>query len=109
MDLVDAVDRLRGAVGTQVRVLVERDGDAAPRSFTITRARIAIFKVEGELLEGAIGYVRIPSFHRNVAANLDEMLSRFKRESRGDLRGLVIDLRDNPGGYLNQAFDHCVS
>ena len=105
MDLVDAVDRLRGAVGTQVRVLVERDGDAAPRSFTITRARIAIFKVEGELLEGAIGYVRIPSFHRNVAANLDEMLSRFKRESRGDLRGLVIDLRDNPGGYLNQAFE----
>jgi len=105
MDLVDAVDRLRGEVGTQVRVLVERDGDASPRSFTITRARIAIFPVEGELLEGAIGYVRIPSFHRNVAASLEDLLARFRRESGGELQGLVLDLRDNPGGYLNQAFE----
>jgi len=105
MDLVDAVDRLRGEVGTQVRVLVERDGEPGPRTFTITRARIAIFPVEGELLEGAVGYVRIPSFHRNVAANLDELLARFKRESGGELQGLVLDLRDNPGGYLNQAFE----
>jgi carboxyl-terminal processing protease len=105
MDLVDAVDRLRGEVGTQVRILVEREGEKKPRTFTITRARIEIFKVEGELLEGAVGYVRIPSFHRNVSANLDALLARFKRESGGELRGLVIDLRDNPGGYLNQAFE----
>ncbi|MEC7948727.1 MAG: PDZ domain-containing protein, partial [Myxococcota bacterium] len=69
MDLVDAVDRLRGDVGTTVRILVERDTEKTPRTFTIKRARIEIFKVEGELLEGAVGYVRIPSFHRNVAAN----------------------------------------
>jgi carboxyl-terminal processing protease len=105
MDLSDAVDRLRGEVGTQVRILVEREGDKDDRTFTITRARIEVFKVEGELLEGAVGYVRIPSFHRNVSANLDELLARFKRESGGELRGLVLDLRDNPGGYLNQAFE----
>lgn len=105
MDLTDAVDRLRGDVGTQVRILVEREGEKAARTFTITRARIEVSKVEGELLEGAVGYVRIPSFHRNVSANLDELLARFKRESGGEIRGLVLDLRDNPGGYLNQAFE----
>jgi carboxyl-terminal processing protease len=108
MDLDEAVTRLRGEVGTSVTLKVRREGangDVDLRSYTLTRARIEIFKVEGELLEGGVGYVRIPTFHRNVSANLDELLTRFKRESDGHLNGLVLDLRDNPGGYLNQAFE----
>ncbi len=105
MDISDAVERLRGEVGSPVTIEVERPGTSKPLAFTIERARIEINKVEGELLEGGIGYVRIPSFHRNVSSNLDALLTRFRRDNNGQLEGLVIDLRDNPGGYLNQAFE----
>lgn len=105
MDIDDAIDRLRGEIGTRVAILVQRPGVDEPIRFQIERARIEINRVEGELLEGGIGYVRIPSFHRNVSSNLDDLLTRFRRDNSGQLDGLVLDLRDNPGGYLNQAFE----
>ncbi|MFT4977670.1 MAG: carboxyl-terminal processing protease, partial [Myxococcota bacterium] len=107
MDLDEAVSRLRGEVGSTVRIEVMRKGRARPIPFSITRAVIRINPVEGELLEGNIGYVRIKAFHANVASDLADLLTRFGRESGGDVRGLVLDLRSNPGGYLNQAIKVC--
>ncbi len=105
MDLNDAVTRLRGEVGTPVHLLVERKGLSKPRLFTIVRDTIRVNPVEGQLLEGDIGYIRIKNFNRQVSSDLDEKLSLFRREATGGLRGLVLDLRGNPGGYLNQAYE----
>lgn len=104
MDLEDAVTRLRGEVGSPVTMLIERRGLAAPFTVTIVRARIDLNPVEGELLEGAIGYVKVTQFHRKVGRELDDHLARFHRELNGKpLKGVILDLRRNPGGFLNQA------
>lgn len=103
MELTDAVSRLRGEVGSPVEILVKRKGRDKPLPVRIVRDRIKVNPVEGRLLDGNVGYARIKAFHGNVAADLETLLARLQRESRGDLGGLVLDLRGNPGGYLNQA------
>ncbi|MFK7929920.1 MAG: S41 family peptidase [Myxococcota bacterium] len=104
MGLDGAVDRLRGRVGSTVVLTIERDSEPAPIKVSVTRDRIKLNPVEGELLSGGIGIVSIKSFHANVAADLETTLSRLAREAPdGELRGLVLDLRGNPGGYLKQA------
>lgn len=104
MSLDEAVDRLRGRVGDAVVLTVERDNEAEPLSKEIERARIKMNPVEGDLLDGGVGIVSIKSFHANVAADLETELARLSREVPGGrLKGLILDLRSNPGGYLNQA------
>ena len=103
MDMDEAVSRLRGEVGSEVHLEVRRAGKDKPIPFSIVRAAIRVNPVEGELLEGNVGYIQIKTFHDKVADDLDAMLSRFGRESGNQLRGLILDLRSNPGGYLNQA------
>ncbi len=106
MDLQDAVSKLRGPVGTTVNIMVDRKQFPSPRPFAITRAKIRINMVDGELLDGNVGYIRIKSFHANVSTELEELLSRFKREAGSEgMRGLILDMRGNPGGYLNQAVE----
>ncbi len=103
MDLNDAVSRLRGEIGSPVHLLVKRKQKADPIAMTIVRDRIKLNPVEGQLLDGNVAYVRIKSFSGNVASDLESLLARLHREGRGRLKGLVLDLRGNPGGYLNQA------
>jgi carboxyl-terminal processing protease len=103
MDLNEAVSKLRGRVNDPVTITVSRDTWDEDRDIVIVRDRIKINPVEGELLDGAIGYIRIKNFHANVASDLDGLLSDFKRENGGKINGLVLDLRQNPGGFLNQA------
>jgi carboxyl-terminal processing protease len=105
MTLDEAVKRLRGPVGAPVDVDVERPSLAEPLRVTVVRQLIGLNRVEGQLLEGGIGYVTIKSFHEHVERDLHDVLSRLHREAAasGDLRGLVLDLRGNPGGFLNQA------
>lgn len=105
MDLNDAVGKLRGRKGEPVTIMVMRKGFSEPRPFTIVRDTIKVNPVEGELLEGNVGYVRIKSFHQGVATELEALIARFKRDAGGPLRGLVLDLRSNPGGYLSEAVD----
>jgi len=105
IDLDDAVSKLRGKVGDPVVIMVMRKGWSAPRKFTIVREKIKINPLEGELLEGDVGYIRIKSFNARAAQDLEANLTRFRRETSGSLRGLVLDLRMNPGGFLNQAID----
>ena len=104
MGLDEAVDRLRGPVGSPVVITVERENQADPLDVTIVRDRIKMNPVEGEVLDGGVGLVVVPAFHANVAADLEATLSRLARQvAGGRLKGLILDLRGNPGGYLNQA------
>ena len=105
MDLTDAVSRLRGPVGAPVTISVMRKGFEAPRNYTIVRANIRINGVEGKLLTGNIAYLKIKSFNEKADSDIGGLLTSMTAEAGGKLKGLVIDLRGNPGGYLNQAVD----
>lgn len=104
MTLDEAVHLLRGPVGAPITIEIMRDGFDDPRPFRIHRELIKLNEVAGVLLEGDVGLIRIQTFHRNVESELHAALARMKRESAdGRLQGVILDLRDNPGGYLNQA------
>ena len=102
MSLEEAVSRLRGPVGAPVDLEIKRAGLSEPLQVTVVRDLIELQRVEGQVLEGRIGYVSIKGFHAKVEQQLHEELSRMHRET-GGLRGLVLDLRSNPGGFLHQA------
>jgi carboxyl-terminal processing protease len=105
MDLQEAVSKLRGPVGAPVNITVDRESFSTPRVFTIVRDRIRINPVEGMLLEGGVGYVQIDNFHAAASRDLAMLLAQFKRENQGRIKGLILDLRGNPGGYLHQAIE----
>ena len=90
MDFDEAVSLLRGKVGDPVTIMVLRTGWDTPRAFTIIRGRIKIDPVKGELL-GTVGYIKIQSFHQNVAADMESLLKDLRKKS-GKLDGLIIDL-----------------
>lgn len=104
MSLDEAVRLLRGPIGDAVELHILRDTEREPVAFQIVRQKILLNKVTGELLEGDVGYVQIKSFHQKVESELLDELAKLHRQAvGGQLRGLVLDLRGNPGGYLNQA------
>jgi carboxyl-terminal processing protease len=105
----DAVGRMRGKKGTQVTLTVERPGGAAkgwkePRVITLSREIIKMDNVVARTLEPGYGYVRLKQFSENSDRDLESALDRLEHDSpSGHLRGLVLDLRNNPGGLLDQA------
>ncbi len=101
MDLETAVLLIRGEVGSTVRLTVRREGYDEPLEFTVERRQIQVPTVEGKLLDGDIGYVVISQFTEHTGSELVYTLNSFERE----LRGLILDLRDNPGGDLMAAVD----
>ncbi|WP_437776531.1 MXAN_5808 family serine peptidase [Sorangium sp. So ce1097] len=104
MPLDDAVRRLRGDPGTAVTVWVTREGEGGwqgPKAFELTREVIKVRSVESRALEGGVGYVRLKTFQATSTAELDAALDNLR--SKGQLKGLVLDLRGNPGGLLDQA------
>ena len=106
MSLDEAVSKLRGEVGSEVVLEIERDGLTEPLEVPVTRAEIRLNPVKSAMLEGDVGYVQVTAFHADVAAQLREELGKLQRKSNGrELQGLVIDLRGNPGGYLTQAIE----
>jgi carboxyl-terminal processing protease len=106
MGLNEAVQHLRGTPGSKVTVWIHRDGPEGwpgERKFELERETIHVASVEHKMLEGAdhVGYVRIKAFQANTASDLDDALADLKKS--GELKGLVLDLRGNPGGLLDQA------
>ncbi|MBX3202227.1 MAG: PDZ domain-containing protein [Labilithrix sp.] len=104
MGLNEAVQHLRGAPGTKVTVWIRRDGPDGwqqAKPFELTREVIKVQSVESKSLGDGIGYVRIKQFQANTSKDLDEALQKLK--GNGELKGLVLDLRGNPGGLLEQA------
>ena len=103
MDLSEAVERLRGKPGSKIAITVARKGWKEPREMQIPRAIIEIESVVHKLLANNVGYVRIKNFQGNTARDLQNAVKAMKKEAGGKLQGLVLDLRGNPGGLLEQA------
>lgn len=97
----DAVKRLRGKVGTSVTISVFREGATQPFDLTMDRAVIKIESVRSYRLPGDIGYVRLNEFIHGTAADTDKAIKALEKE--GPLKGLVVDLRNDPGGLLEEA------
>ena len=102
MSLVEAVGLMRGRKGTEIKIEVFREGFDAPKTFTIVRDVVKIVSVEGRMLEPGYGYVRVRTFQEHTADDLHEALEKLHQQ-QDHLDGLVLDLRDNPGGLLDQA------
>lgn len=103
MSLNEAVDRLRGLQGTKVTITLARKEWDKDKDVTLTRARINVVSVDSHLLPGEIGYVRIKNFQKNTSRDLNRQLAALHRKAGGELKGLVLDLRNDPGGLLDQS------
>jgi len=101
--LMDSVKRLRGPRGTKVTITIMREGFTKPRDFTLVRDVIPVRSVRHELLEKNYGYVRISQFQEKTDGDFEKAMKALEEESMGALKGLVLDLRNNPGGLLDQA------
>ncbi len=102
MTLSEAVNKLRGAIGTKVKLTIRRQG-VDPFELSLTRADIKVAPVKSHLEGGDIGYVRITSFSERASSSLVQAISEMKQKADGKLVGIVLDLRNNPGGLLDQA------
>lgn len=105
MTLNDAVKIMRGEPGTDIKLTVIREGADKPLPFTVTRDIISVKSVKSRILEPDYGYVRISNFQSKTARDLVAELSKLKKENENELKGLVLDLRNNPGGVLSAAAD----
>src|SRR5919199_532056 len=102
MELQEAVDRMRGKPGTKVSIWVAHKG-AEPHRLDLTRALVTYETVISKLLDNGIGYVRLSGFSGTTTRDMMAAIRSMKQQNGGTLRGLVLDLRGNPGGLLEQA------
>jgi carboxyl-terminal processing protease len=105
MTLVEAVSLMRGKRGTAISIYIMREGMSEPKKFEIRRDTVKVASVRGELLESSIGRIKIASFQERTGKDVRARLDDLRSENGGELEGLVLDLRDNPGGLLNQAVE----
>lgn len=103
MSLNDAVKLMRGKPGTTIVLTVVREGVGKPMEITITRAIIKIKSVKSRMLEPGYGYVRITQFQANSGKNMNAAIRGLIKQNKGKLKGLILDLRNNPGGVLPAA------
>lgn len=103
MTLNDAVKIMRGKPGTELKLTIVREGQAAPLEINVTRAIITVQSVKSRMLEPGFGYIRITQFQSHTGEDLIKAISKLKKEHGSALNGLVLDMRNNPGGVLNAA------
>ena len=102
MTLPQAVDKMRGPVNSEIRLTIQRKG-RDPFDVKLTRATIHIQSVRSHLVGDDIGYIRITSFNEQTDVGLNNAMKNIKQQAGDKLRGIVLDLRNNPGGLLDQA------
>jgi carboxyl-terminal processing protease len=103
LDIDDAVEKMRGPAGTPVRLSIVREGRDEPFDVTVVRGTIELEPVTYELKDGNIGYISVNEFSRDVGNDVNKALKALKAQVKGHLGGLVLDLRKNPGGSLDEA------
>ncbi|NJD34926.1 MAG: S41 family peptidase [Betaproteobacteria bacterium] len=107
LTLNDAVKKMRGKPKTQIKLTIMRKGEAKPIDVTLTREKIKVQSVKSKLLEGGYGYLRVTQFQEETAPDVVkhlEKLAKADKDAKGDgIKGLVLDLRNDPGGLLNGA------
>jgi len=105
MTLSDAVKVMRGKPGSVLTLTIVREGEPKPLKISITRAVITVRSVKSKDLGNGFGYVRISQFQTHTAEALVKEISKLKKANGGKLKGLVLDLRNNPGGVLGASVD----
>jgi carboxyl-terminal processing protease len=103
LNINDAVKRMRGQKGTKVILTIMREGFDKPQEFPLIRDIIQVRSVRSKLMEDGYGYVRIAQFQEKTDEDLAKFLKNLKEENKGELRGLILDMRNDPGGLLDQA------
>ena len=103
MTLTDAVKRMRGPKGSKIHLTLHREGIPDLFTVTVTRDVIKIDSVKAKDLKDGYDYLRITTFQDGSDTDVEHSLEKFKKAGHGHIKGLVLDLRDNPGGLLNQA------
>jgi len=106
LSLNDAVDKMRGPRGTTITLTIKREHIDKPIDVQMTREEIHIQVVKSADY-GDVGYIRLSSFNEESDPKLREAIDKIKTQEHGNLRGLILDLRNNPGGLLDQAVDIC--
>ena len=99
--LIEAVDLMRGPVGSSIELTVRRRGVKKAIIFNITREIIQVQSVKSELIDNNIGYIRLTSFNENSSKQIKEKINKLNKNK--NLKGYILDLRNNPGGLLSQA------
>src|SRR5512142_943191 len=103
LNLNDAVKRMRGKPGTSIVLTIVRKSEPKPLQISVTRAIIKVQSVKSKLLEPGFGFVRITQFQEHTGENLATALMNLQKQNNGPLQGLVLDLRNDPGGLLTGA------
>ena len=103
--LADSVARIRGEPGTVVNLSIGRQSTAAPLEFAIERAVVSVHSVRYEMLEPGYSYLRISQFSETTGPDIRQALGALQKQAAGHLRGIVLDLRNNPGGVLDAAVE----
>lgn len=103
LSLNEAVDKMRGKVGTPIKLTIRREEVAEAIEITLVRDIIKIESVKFELIGNDIGYIRITTFNQNTDAGVKKAFAEFLANKDANLRGVILDLRNNPGGLLDQA------
>ena len=99
-DLAGAIAQLRGDAGSVVRLSIRREGSPELLEFSLRRAEVEVHSVTAQTLEPGYGYVRISTFSDTTPEDLKRAILQLKRDNQGGIKGLVLDLRNNPGGVL---------
>ena len=101
--LADTIGRMRGSEGSAVKIGIMREGNSEPMVFTLKRQRVELHSVKAEMLEPGYAYVRISQFSETTGDDLNAALKEQRKRNGAPLKGLVLDMRDNPGGVLEAA------
>jgi len=101
--LMDAVNLMRGLIGSSIEITVRRRGIKKPLIFNITREIIQVQSVKSELIDNNIGYIRLTSFNENSSYQIKKKITKLNKNE--NLKGYILDLRNNPGGLLSQAIE----
>ncbi len=103
LELKDAVELMRGKPGSTIDLTILRKGVEKPLSFTLVREKIQIKSVKSKLLDNQYGYIRLTQFQAQTDKDMEQAVAQLKQQAGGQLKGLVLDLRNNPGGLLDSA------
>lgn len=105
MTLKDAVNIMRGKRGTKITLVILRKGEDKPLKKTLTRDSIKIKSVKSKLIDNTYGYVRLSHFQSKTAQNMVKAVQELQQKAGGSIKGLILDLRNNPGGLLDSAIE----
>ncbi|MFY9178466.1 MAG: S41 family peptidase [Venatoribacter sp.] len=103
LSLSEAIEKMRGETGTKIKIEVRRKNEKELLNFTLTRAEIKVASVRSEMLDNRIGYIRITQFQDSTGEDLSAILNQWQENDT--LQGIILDLRNNPGGVLDAAVE----